>query len=243
MLIPLGIGITPAFPQSNQSATAPSRPGALGWESARNKWRLTPAMAAEQRDTVSPEVRAARNSYLQPRLAVAANFNSPLISINYSRRAVDPKSTIANGGIWVVGTFEGSHVYSADNAGALLYTEENIRVKRVIYQAPSSKVSANALLDVVEYGGRLITPDGETHTSRLDPKRYSLEPSRQYILELLPGSNGYYVATRVWDVTGGKVMPSSVIDEEQVRKGKSQIVGLSEDAAIAYIESAMAADK
>jgi len=62
-------------------------------------------------------------------------------------------------------------------------------------------------------------------------------------LELLPGSNGYYVATRVWDVTGGKVMPSSVIDEEQVRKGKSQIVGLSEDAAIAYIESAMAADK
>jgi hypothetical protein len=232
-----GIYIPSAFSQSDQAASSHSGP--VGWAVASNKWRLTPALSASEGDTVSPSVRAERNSYLEPRLKLAANFTSPFVSMNYNRPIFNPSVDTADGALWIVGTFKSMHVYAADNAATLLYTEVNLHVDKVIYQSPQNDLKAASMLDVVEFGGRLQTRDGVIHSSLLEPKMYSLQPEHQYILDLIPGSGGFYVVDREWDITGGTVLTSSPVDEQHVREGKPQIVGLSQDAAVTYIQSAI----
>jgi hypothetical protein len=210
----------------------------LQWSNAPNRWMLTPAEEATQVDTVSPAERAVRSASYLPAYQVL--FNGPgIVDYNYGLPDVgtteeDRKNT------WVVGTFESYRVYSIDSSDDRLYTEINFKIDSVVHGAEGSTVKAGAIVDVYDRGGKLRTADNVVHRCEVWPERYSFAPGRTYLLELRPGTGGSFYAAG-WDVTGGVVEVSSVVDAVKAEEGKSELVGKSLADAVAYVKGKLSA--
>jgi hypothetical protein len=141
--------------------------------------------------------------------------------------------------VWIVGTFNSYHVYDADGTARFLYTEVNFHVDTVIRQLTTSSLVAGSAIDIVLLGGTSKTEDGVVHSFCLYPSKYSLETNHRYILALYVAPNGIFRVRKQWDVTGGVVLISSRVDEEHVRTGESQLVGLPVARAISFIQNAL----
>jgi hypothetical protein len=230
-----------AIPQTESSvSTHDSQKSYTGpvWATAANRWRLVPSDVISEGDTVSPAVRAARNAYLLPRLSRTWGSGTPIVEYQFSHPDVSPPTAAELGMVWVVGTFNGYHVYSADGTDNLLYTEVDFGIDTIIKQPPTSSLGAGSTIDINLIGGK-VTANGVVHTFHLSPAKYSLEPNHRYILALYSEPNGIFIVHKQWDVTDGTVQPSSIIDDEHIRKSESQVVGLPVSGAINYIRNAL----
>jgi hypothetical protein len=217
------------------------RPATPNWATAPDRWRLAPLDLSSEDDTVNPAVRAARNSYMLRRLRmVPSSSGGPMIvDYDFGKPDVSPATKEELSMVWVVGTFNSHHVYDADGTAQFLYTEVNFHVDTVIKQPATSSLAAGSVIEMALYGGNVRTKDGVVHSFYLSPSKYALEPSHRYILALWVEPNGIFIAHKQWDVTNGTVQVSSIIDEEHVRTGKSQLVGLSVAGAISFIQNAL----
>lgn len=172
-------------------------------------------------------------------LRMATPSGEMLTDYDFSKPDVSPATKDELSMVWVVGTSKSFHVYGADEASTLLYTEVNLSVDTVISQPKDSSLVAGSVIDIVLHGGKLQTKDGVVHTFGLKPSRYALEPNHRYILALWPRPHGMFSVHKQWDVTDGTVQVSSKLDEVHAQKGESQIVGLSIPSAISFIQSAL----
>jgi len=233
-----------AYPQTASLQSAQNTqnvPPRIDWTTAANRWRLTPAEASSEGDTVFPAVRAARNSYFLSLLSEIPNGLG--ILGQYDSNKPDVSTAAADSRLlWVVGTFESSRVYSADNSNRFLYTEIELRVETIIRKPNMSSPAVGSTINIYLLGGKLRTADGDVHASALSPERFSLEPGHRYILALAPEPDGLFVNVKDWDVTDGVVKASSEVDEARVRRGRSYLVGLSLAAAIEYIKKALSTE-
>lgn len=228
---------TASLPCLQNTQDSPAR---LDWTNAANRWRLTPADVSGEGDRISPVVRAARNSFFFSLLNDKPD-GVGFRQYDSTRPDVSP-STEDLQRVWVVGAFESSRVYSADNSNHFLYTEINVRVETILRRPDTSAVTVGSTIDVYLLGGPLRTADGNVHSSRLSPEKYSLEPGRRYILALAPEPAGLFVEIKGWDVTEGVVKTSSLSDEARVRKGQSELVGLPLAGAIKHIKNALSSE-
>ena len=223
-----------AYPQD--STPAPSTPN---WATAPDRWRLAPLDLSSEGDTVSPAIRADRNAYMLRRLRLAIGCGEMIVLYDFSKPDVSPPTKDDLSVVWIVGTFNSYHVYDADGTARFLYTEVNFHVDTVIRQLTTSSLVAGSAIDIVLLGGTSKTEDGVVHSFCLYPSKYSLETNHRYILALYVAPNGIFRVRKQWDVTGGVVLISSRVDEEHVRTGESQLVGLPVARAISFIQNAL----
>jgi hypothetical protein len=223
-----------AHPQA--STHSPSTPN---WATAANRWRVEPHDLLNEDDRVSSAVRVARDAYMLPRLRMTPSSGEMIVSYDFSKPDVSPSTKAELSMVWVVGTFTSYHVYDADGTAQFLYTEVNFHVDTVIKQPTTSSLVTGSAIDIVLYGGKKKTKDGVVHSFYLSPSKYALEPDHQYILALFVEPNGIFIVHKRWDVTDGTVQVSSMVDEEHVRRGESQLVGLPVTDAIHFIQNAL----
>jgi hypothetical protein len=213
------------------------------WRNAPNQWQRTPIDSTKQVDTVSPDVRALRNSYwMQPpqNRAIRMSSQVTLGAVFDSRR---PEVGPARGGspsVWVVATFEGFHVYTIEPGQPFLYTEANMRVSTVIKEPKGANFSSGLLLDVNYLGGSLKTATGDIMSSRLTPQQYAPRLGHTYILQLVYiDQYDTLMPYKRWDVTSGTVQPDDALEVYRASHGKSVLKGKFVSEAINYIRSVL----
>jgi hypothetical protein len=230
-----------------------------GWNSAHNRWQLTAVDLQSQVDTVSPEVRALRNTFWQDNSIMLSDpvfttdpktGNVTHISLgglaSVSQRAPEDVPELGqpdeagDSSVWVVATFEGFHVYAINPAQTMLYTEINLRVSKVIRTPDDLSISSGDLLDSMIPGGRAKTAQGMLVASHLTPAKYSLLPNHTYILHM------HYLArykmwefSQSWDVTTGKVQPADEFESLRGAHGESKLKGMTVDEAVNYLQGAL----
>ena len=233
----LALGFVSASFACSQTAHSAITPE---WTTAPNRWRLDPTDLSSEGDTVTAAVRAARAPYLMRRLRMLpSSSNGMIVDFDFGKPDVSPPTNDERNMVWIVGTFTSHHVYDAGDTAQFLYTEANFEVNTVIYQPLTSSLVAGSTVDIVLYGGTAKTKDNVVHSFYLAPSKYALEPNHRYILALWKEPYGLFAVHRQWDVTNGVAQVSSRIDEEHVRTGTSQLVGLPLADGIDFIHKAL----
>jgi hypothetical protein len=211
-----------------------------------NSWRMIPFDVVSSPDDVAPAIRQARTAHWMPILRQHSDSAKHGLIIGEPipfRDENAPEIPTNDGGIWVVAKFDSYIVVPVDlssghdSSDVWNYTEMSFYVRQVLYAPPAADAPLEGRdFDVDEYGGvaRLYSGQVVSHPPR--PSRYSLQPGRIYIMEIIPASSGsFYHVQKYWDVTEGRVKPESNVSELKSVKGVSELVGKTLSDAVALI--------
>lgn len=215
--------------------------------SAENRWRLQAVDLQSQIDTVSPEIRAKRNTYLKKPLEAAVEFWTPApgsggVAVG-GRAIVGPFTELPQmpNLIWAIAKFESFHVFTADApTNRLIYTELNFRVVQVIEEPATVAISLGDLLDNEITGGRIKNADGTVSSLAVEPERHSEQPGHTYLFAVNhDATTGYIDIQRVWDVTSGKLVPLDLISSAVAARGASKLSGHTITEAVEYLKATL----
>jgi hypothetical protein len=123
-----------------------------------------------------------------------------------------------------------------------LYTEMVFKINTLIHESNTPAVAAGSSVNVVSLGGSLKTEDGVVHGAHFRPDKYDFTPDHTYLMALYPRPGGMFVAHGRRDVTDGVVAESSVVDEDKVQHGRSEVVGKSLPEAISVIQKKLSSE-
>jgi hypothetical protein len=209
---------------------------------AENSWRLTAIDSQSQRDTVAPNIRAARNAFWRPGLQEYRDLEATNRSM-YKTPGPSPSQelTLDPNDTWVIATFDHFLVVSVDPDFQLLYTEMNFKINQVVHQPSSSSLAPGMSFDMDIEGGKIKKANGDIVSWHIfDSSRYFVQPGHTYLMQI--GSMGleglYYVGER-WDVSTGKAVPDTDDLVGYALSGSSIISGRTTREAIAYLQSVL----
>lgn len=199
-------------------------------EAAPNVWMLTPTFYLDSNKDVPPQVRAARDEYLDqgaagqkyPLTSPLADPLGPGIGCGTPRSDIPP----AAGRIALTGTFtQHRSVLSASEFS--LYTEITIRVDEVFDDRTASGAMPGRDITVLTSGGTVTLQSGRVLSHNTQPIEYSLQPGHRYLLFLTHQRTGdFYVVTNDWDISDGIVRPNTRPGQYRASHGLSLLTGL-----------------
>lgn len=244
------VGLGFRVPAQDNNSTAlqrlPDHSGA-GWNTAANRWRLTAIDPRSQIDTVSPQIRAQRNSFWNGPLQTAydasvhsaASFSGGQVFLKS-----DPEIPNIPNSVWVIATFQGFHVFAIDTAQHLVYTEINLQVENVISKPEGLSLSAGSSIDIGISGGRIKSPSGNVVNSGLQPRQYDFQLGHKYLLQLLYEPQGrFFLPQKRWDLTSGVVKPDQAQELDRVARGDAVIDGMTEQDVKNYLTSVLSSER
>jgi len=218
------------------------------WLSAENRWQLTPIETSSQSDTATPELRAKRNTYLEPHLEVTREWREPTdlppgVFSMWSPGAVVgdvPELPALAHAIWIIARFESFHTFAVDPQDRLIYTEINFHITQVLRQPPSLSLAIGSVLDYETPGGRIKKPDGSIASFPIAPSRHSYKPGGTYLMVgTYDSANEYFNLDNWWGVSSGKVVPGTLIEIDRTLKGNSKLSRLTTAQAVQYLDSVL----
>jgi hypothetical protein len=236
-------GQSTGMPQSAQNSPASAR---SRFFRAENRWQLQAVDLESETDTVSPETRATRNTYLKPSLAFRYNLITvpPGMGIGPSSGAsigMPPELPQMPNLVWLTAKFESFHVFVADPpTDHLIYTEENFQVVQIINEPTTISISQGDEVDAEISGGRVKKPDGKVASFDLGPQEYFEQPGHTYLIAATYDPvTGYIAISRDWDVSSGKLVPIDWVSRRSAGEGTSKLSGLTLEQAIQYLGTAL----
>jgi len=206
-------------------------------------WRRVPATLNAHPDTVSAEVRKARNdNWVTATLPNQDVVLDPATGIYAGTMETAQNPWPYNARIyWVVGTFISYDVYEVSDK--VIYTEVHLRIDRILgtHEKPNTP-KVGAVVDVDFVGGCIKTPSGEVYDFQPHSYEGMIRPSHRYIMEL--GRNRtidmYGSWTFIADMTSGIAQPVAMYAVSAASHGRWPYSGLNEDVAIKLVEETVA---
>ena len=203
---------------------------------AENLWRKEAVNLATQTDTVTPEIRKARDAYWNLVFPLQTGRNRTTIPNNggiyVSTDNTPPKEFpgIQNHQ-WIIGRFESSHVYQTSKRGGL-YTEINMRVQHVFSTQHQMGLAEGQLIDIALRGGAVI----DNQSNRIDflnaNERPQMQPGHVYLISVEPCQQrfnctigNFYFPESTFDITSGVVQPVDYADSVYAATGGSKLTG------------------
>jgi hypothetical protein len=117
-------------------------------------------------------------------------------------------------------------------SGHEIYTEAKFRVGNV-FQDTAGHAVPHSDITILVRGGTVNTNDGKTISYLTDPRKFSIQPQRTYLLVLGYHIDGdFYKIDRSWDVSDGMVRVNSEVEQKRVQEGRSTLVGLTTEQLI-----------
>ncbi len=198
---------------------------------AANRWMLRPVDIATQQDTATPAERAMRDLHWDRATGqdkpLSEEQTSYLLNFDGAQMRNPPEFPTIRNGVWVVGKFESYHTFLSASHRCV-YTEINVRAEHVFGHDGAPGLKEGALIDIGQGGGSVIAPWGATVTYNLRPRRFALQPGHRYLLLLQYRADGnYYLEAKRWELTRGTVEPDEEVEVDRVRRGKSELNGLT----------------
>ena len=209
---------------------------------AANAWMLVPTPYLEWNRDVSPEIRAARDGYMDqvtpPVFAASSDppQRIPLTSPDFHEYVTPSGCDGAASGpeirdypnrAIVIGRFINHHSVLS-RSGYSLYTEITLSVEQVFEnQTGSHSLSPQQEITVVVPGGTVALPSNRTLTYLTRPREWSLQPNRIYLLLLsYHGEGEFYFVMGDWEVSDGAIRPNDCRTVYWARTGRSSLNGL-----------------
>jgi len=213
--------------QSTPSASPPQ--SAQKAIPAEDSWRSEAKDLATEGDTVSPDVRAARDAFWNQRYPAPPLSGGAVATSQPIHLPSSPPQELDGIEIplWVIGRFESFHVYATSN-GVGLYTEINFRVQHIFDGHSHPGLAEGQLIDIAIPGGAAIS-NGKR--SEIELNQYDvvpiMQPGHTYLtyLSLYPHANGFYTLGQSWDLTSGVVQPVDDANKAFAASGNSKIDG------------------
>jgi len=214
--------------QSTPSASPPQTAQSQKTIPAVNPWRSEAKDLATEGDTVSPDVRAARDAYWNQAYPVTKTPSGSVATIGLGPGTSNPPQELDGIEIplWVIGRFESFHVYATSN-GVALYTEINFRVQHIFDGHPHTGLAEGQLIDIAIMGGAAIS-NGKRSEFGLNLNHWQLmQPGHTYLTFITPNLRnvGTYNHGMSWDLTSGVVRPAYDDYLGFTTNGKSKIDG------------------
>jgi hypothetical protein len=199
-----------------------------------NSWRSEAKDLATEGDTVSPEVRKARDAYWNRRLPVYTGTGGIATSSGSATRTYTGPPKELEGidtSIWIICRFQSFHVYATSGGGGL-YTEMNVRVQHVFDGHPHPGLAEGLLIDIAIAGGAAISKGNRFESGLNEDYSPHIQPGHTYLTEVAPcqqyfacSGGDFYFYGRTWDITSGVVQPVDNADVQFAASGNSRIAG------------------
>lgn len=234
LVISMSFGVTAAAQAAPADTAKP----------AANAWMLTPTPYLEWNKGVSPEIRAARDQYMdritppafaQPlsdpprRLPLTSpGFYEYVTPSGCDGAASGPEIRRRPDGVILTARFTRFRsVLSA--SGYSLYSEVTLNVKQVFEdQSGAGYLAPQQETTVLVPGGTIALPSGKTLGYKTGPREWSLQPGHSYLMVLSYHKAGdFYFVTDDWDISDGLARPNDCRTDYWERTGRSSLGGLS----------------
>ncbi len=205
---------------------------------------LTPTPYLEWNRGISPEIRTARDQYMDqitPPVFATPTTDPPrrlpltspgpheyVTPAGCDGAASGPEIQDHPNRSVVTATFtKHSSVLSASEYS--LYSEMTLRVNQVFEdRGGSQRLSPGSDITVIVTGGTVKLPSGRTVSYEARPREWSLQPGHTYLLVLSYYKEGdFYFDFDSWDVSDGAARPSDCRTEYWARTGRSSLSGLT----------------
>jgi hypothetical protein len=201
---------------------------------AANAWMKIPTPYPLANDTVDPEVRAARDRFVD----AAFGLSKPLSldqseqshigkALNQSDTTSAPEIPVVLNRVTVSATFTSSQSVLS-HSGRSIYTEITFTINRIFEDAEGALSTGNTLTAIIP-GGSVQTVSGPA-SFLVDPEDTFIQPKKRYLLVLShnPAAQ-FYAVVKNWDLSSKIVKPNSKQDLLRTAAGKSVLANVSED--------------
>lgn len=211
---------------------------------AANAWMLTPTPYVERNTGVSPEIRAARDQYMDQITPPA--FAEPLTDPPHRLPLTSPDAHEYVTPSGCDGAASGREIQDHPNRAVVtatftqhrsvvssseysIYSEITLKIGHVFEDRSGSRhLSPGQDVTIVVTGGTVRLPSGGTVSYETRPREWSLQPGHTYLLVLSYYKEGdFYFGFDTWDVSDGSVRPGDCRTEYWTRTGRSSLTGLT----------------
>jgi hypothetical protein len=131
----------------------------------------------------------------------------------------------------LIGRFSGFRSVLTASTRAI-YTEVSVDVSNV-FEDVAGHAKPGGQITIILAGGTVKTLAGQIISYLTQPRAYSIQPNKAYLLVL-----GYYAEgdsyglAKDWDITDGTVKANTALDMQRAKDGKSTLVGMTKDQLI-----------
>jgi len=178
---------------------------------AENAWMLVPTQSAT-RNTIVGSIRAERDRFWDDAIGAhdaltKTNVQHAVSEGSWSTKEAEvPK--IPNRAILTAAFTSYRGILTASERS--IYTEVILHVQST-FEVTAGDARPNWDITVCIPGGTVVAPTGSVITSLTQPREFSLQPGRTYLLVLSYEPSGdFYTVGDDWDISGGTVRINSV---------------------------------
>jgi len=116
-----------------------------------------------------------------------------------------------------------------------IYSETDVTAEMVFESGPTSLI-AGSTISILVAGGTVRLPNGQVISFLTQPRAFSIQTGRVYLMALRWYPKGdFYALRESWDLTSGTVQPNSRLGVWRKENGGSRIIGLSRLGLTKYL--------
>ncbi len=117
-----------------------------------------------------------------------------------------------------------------------VYTEVSVSVSYV-FESANNDVAPGSAITVAVAGGSVRTEDGQVISCLTDPAEFFIQPRKKYLFVLSYNPKGqFYTVAKDWDLSTGVVKANSQSEQVRADKGRSSLIGLTEQNLIPTLQ-------